>query len=89
MFDTPEQSVALLFLSSPPDPTRIIEPPQDLKILRGTTAQFICQAEYDRSLRREIEILWARDGEEAYLNYTQDARYECHTRGWHSVTVQR
>ncbi|XP_031422815.1 cell adhesion molecule L1-like a isoform X7 [Clupea harengus] len=57
------------------DPTRIIEPPQDLKILRGTTAQFICQAEYDRSLRREIEILWARDGEEAYLNYTQDARY--------------
>ncbi|XP_076133230.1 cell adhesion molecule L1-like a isoform X1 [Alosa pseudoharengus] len=57
------------------DPTRIVEPPQDLKILRGTMAQFICQADYDRSLRRELEILWARDGEETYLNSTEDARF--------------
>lgn len=57
------------------DPTQIIEPPQDLKILRGTMAQFICQADYDSSLRKEFEILWAQGGEETYLNSTEDARY--------------
>ncbi|XP_063064100.1 neural cell adhesion molecule L1-like protein isoform X2 [Engraulis encrasicolus] len=55
--------------------TQITEPPQDQKILRGTTAQFMCRPRYDRSLRRELEILWVRNGDEAYLNATEDARY--------------
>lgn len=85
---TPENplfSTSLLF-SSCPDPTQIIEPPQDLKILRGTMAQFICQADYDSSLRKEFEILWARGGEETYLNSTEDARYECHPN-WQWATT--
>ncbi|KAL2104146.1 hypothetical protein ACEWY4_001014 [Coilia grayii] len=57
------------------EPTQITEPPQDLKILRGTTAQFMCRPQYDRSLRRELEILWVRDGGKAQLNYTEDVRY--------------
>ncbi|XP_038863351.1 neural cell adhesion molecule L1-like protein [Salvelinus namaycush] len=46
------------------DPTQIVEPPQDLHILSGTTAQLTCQAEYDISLRNEFQIVWSKDGEE-------------------------
>uniref|UniRef100_A0A8C9S0S4 Neural cell adhesion molecule L1-like protein n=1 Tax=Scleropages formosus TaxID=113540 RepID=A0A8C9S0S4_SCLFO len=41
-----------------------VEPPQDLRVLRGTTAQLTCQAEYDRSLRGSFGILWEKDGAE-------------------------
>uniref|UniRef100_A0A4W4F3B0 Neural cell adhesion molecule L1-like protein n=1 Tax=Electrophorus electricus TaxID=8005 RepID=A0A4W4F3B0_ELEEL len=57
------------------DPTRITTPPQDLKIKRGSTAELVCQAEYDQSLSRELEILWQKDGREIYFNYTDDSGY--------------
>ncbi|KAK1801650.1 hypothetical protein P4O66_022294, partial [Electrophorus voltai] len=57
------------------DPTRITTPPQDLKIKRGSTAELVCQAEYDQSLSGELEILWQKDGREIYFNYTDDSGY--------------
>uniref|UniRef100_A0A8B9HER9 Cell adhesion molecule L1-like b n=1 Tax=Astyanax mexicanus TaxID=7994 RepID=A0A8B9HER9_ASTMX len=43
-------------------PTRIVDPPQDLRILVGTTAQFSCQAELDPSFSEDYEIIWEKDG---------------------------
>ncbi|KAG9353312.1 hypothetical protein JZ751_017889 [Albula glossodonta] len=47
----------------------------DLSILRGTTAQFNCQAEYDRSFRGDLEILWQKDGEELAFNQTESTGF--------------
>uniref|UniRef100_A0A8B9J9D2 Cell adhesion molecule L1-like b n=1 Tax=Astyanax mexicanus TaxID=7994 RepID=A0A8B9J9D2_ASTMX len=44
-------------------PTRIVDPPQDLRILVGTTAQFSCQAELDPSFSEDYEIIWEKDGD--------------------------
>uniref|UniRef100_A0A8D0C8I5 Neural cell adhesion molecule L1-like protein n=1 Tax=Scleropages formosus TaxID=113540 RepID=A0A8D0C8I5_SCLFO len=52
-----------------------VEPPQDLRVLRGTTAQLTCQAEYDRSLRGSFGILWEKDGAELVLNLTESTGY--------------
>ncbi|KAI1890977.1 hypothetical protein AGOR_G00159130 [Albula goreensis] len=57
------------------DPTRIVDPPQDLRILRGTTAQFTCQAEYDKSFRGDLQILWQKDGEELAFNQTESTGF--------------
>ncbi|KAJ8361263.1 hypothetical protein SKAU_G00177880 [Synaphobranchus kaupii] len=55
------------------DPTRIVDAPQDLRILRGTTAQFTCQAEYDKSFRGDLEMLWEKDDMELDFNHTENA----------------
>ncbi|XP_023649766.1 neural cell adhesion molecule L1-like protein isoform X3 [Paramormyrops kingsleyae] len=57
------------------DPTRIVDPPQDLRILRGTTAQFTCQADYDKSLRGDLEISWEKDDMELDFNLTESMGY--------------
>ncbi|XP_034552307.1 neural cell adhesion molecule L1-like protein isoform X2 [Notolabrus celidotus] len=46
------------------DPTRIINPPQDVEIISGTTAQLMCQAEYDKSLQGTFEVVWKKNEEE-------------------------
>uniref|UniRef100_A0A665THS0 Neural cell adhesion molecule L1-like protein n=1 Tax=Echeneis naucrates TaxID=173247 RepID=A0A665THS0_ECHNA len=46
------------------DPTKIVHPPQDAQIISGTTAQLMCQAEYDKSLRSTFEVVWRKDQEE-------------------------
>uniref|UniRef100_A0A6Q2WUQ0 Cell adhesion molecule L1-like b n=1 Tax=Esox lucius TaxID=8010 RepID=A0A6Q2WUQ0_ESOLU len=46
------------------DATKIVEQPQDQQIIRGTTAQLPCQAEYDTSLRKDFEIVWSKDENE-------------------------
>lgn len=56
------------------DPTRIVEPPEDLRILKGTTAQFSCLAEYDKSFSSDFEILWEKDDKEIAVNYTENSR---------------
>ncbi|XP_067448015.1 neural cell adhesion molecule L1-like protein isoform X2 [Thunnus thynnus] len=56
------------------DPTKIIEPPQDVQIISGTTAQLMCQAEYDKSLQGTFEVLWRKDGEEIPLSF-ENSRY--------------
>ncbi|XP_041639823.1 neural cell adhesion molecule L1-like protein isoform X3 [Cheilinus undulatus] len=55
------------------DPTRIVVPPEDLKILIGTTAQLSCLAEYDKSFSNDFELLWEKDDVEIALNYTESS----------------
>ncbi|XP_049335405.1 neural cell adhesion molecule L1-like protein isoform X4 [Astyanax mexicanus] len=54
-------------------PTRIVDPPQDLRILVGTTAQFSCQAELDPSFSEDYEIIWEKDG--VALNDSESTGY--------------
>lgn len=56
------------------DPTRILEPPEDLRILKGTTARFSCLAEYDMSFSNDFEILWEKDDKEIAFNDTENSR---------------
>ncbi|XP_035244740.1 neural cell adhesion molecule L1-like protein isoform X4 [Anguilla anguilla] len=57
------------------DPTRIVDPPQDLRILKGSTAQFTCQAEYDKSFQSDLEMLWEKDDVELVFNHTENAGF--------------
>ncbi|XP_041945854.1 neural cell adhesion molecule L1-like protein isoform X3 [Alosa sapidissima] len=57
------------------DPTRIQDPPLDLRILIGTTAQFACQAEFDPSFNHVMEIFWLKDGMLIAFNDTEDMGY--------------
>ncbi|XP_049921685.1 neural cell adhesion molecule L1-like protein isoform X3 [Epinephelus moara] len=57
------------------DPTKIVFPPQDMQIVSGTTAQLMCQAEYDKSLRGSFEVVWRKDGEEIPLSFEGNSRY--------------
>ncbi|XP_078110865.1 cell adhesion molecule L1-like a isoform X2 [Sander vitreus] len=57
------------------DPTKIVIPPQDVQIISGTTAQLMCQAEYDKSLRGAFEVVWRKDGEEIPLSFEENSRY--------------
>lgn len=57
------------------DPTKIVFPPQDVQIVRGTTAQLMCQAEYDKSLRGTFEVVWRKDDEEIPLSFEGNSRY--------------
>lgn len=56
------------------DPTRIVEPPEDSRILKATTAQFSCLAEFDKSFSNDFEILWEKDGAEIAANVTENPR---------------
>ncbi|XP_068453797.1 cell adhesion molecule L1-like a isoform X3 [Clinocottus analis] len=57
------------------DPTKIEYPPQDVQIISGTTAQLMCQAEFDESLRGTFELVWRKDGEEIPLVPEENSRY--------------
>lgn len=57
------------------DPTIIVNPPQDVQIISGTTAQLMCQAEYDKSLQGTFEVVWRKDGEEFPLFFEENSRY--------------
>lgn len=63
----------LLFFSSL-DPTKIVEPPQDVQIFSGTTAQLTCRAEYDTSMNESFEVVWKKDGEEISLSSEENSR---------------
>lgn len=70
-----EGSSAINVMLSVKDPTRIVESPEDSRILKGTTAQFSCLAEYDKSFSNDFEILWEKDDKEIAVNYTENSRY--------------
>ncbi|XP_059396389.1 neural cell adhesion molecule L1-like protein [Carassius carassius] len=53
------------------DSTRIVEPPQDTKVKRGSMAKLECQVECDPTLRRELEILWMKDGMNILSNFSE------------------
>ncbi|XP_065135849.2 neural cell adhesion molecule L1-like protein isoform X3 [Paramisgurnus dabryanus] len=68
-----EGKVAISSTLEVKDPTTIVDPPQDLRVLAGTTIQFSCQAEFDSSFSSDFEILWEKDG--VALNSSEDTRY--------------
>lgn len=53
------------------DSTRIVEAPQDMKVTRGSMAELECQVECDPTLRRELEILWLKDGINIFSNFSE------------------
>uniref|UniRef100_A0A9J7YAY5 Neural cell adhesion molecule L1-like protein n=1 Tax=Cyprinus carpio carpio TaxID=630221 RepID=A0A9J7YAY5_CYPCA len=53
------------------DSTRIVKPPQDMKVKRGSIAELECQVECDPTLRRELEILWMKDGMNILSNFSE------------------
>uniref|UniRef100_A0A672NUE6 Neural cell adhesion molecule L1-like protein n=1 Tax=Sinocyclocheilus grahami TaxID=75366 RepID=A0A672NUE6_SINGR len=57
-----EGKVAIAATLEVKDPTRIVDPPRDLRVLAGTTLQFSCQADFDPSIGDDFEILWEKDG---------------------------
>ncbi|XP_027144719.1 cell adhesion molecule L1-like a isoform X2 [Larimichthys crocea] len=57
------------------DPTEIVDPPQDAQIISGTTAQFVCQAAYDKSLKGSFEVIWRKDGQEISLSFEENSKY--------------
>ncbi|XP_027000960.1 cell adhesion molecule L1-like a isoform X2 [Tachysurus fulvidraco] len=57
------------------DPTKIVTPPQDIKIKRGTLAELLCEVQYDQSFTDELEIVWQKDGKEINSNYTEVSRF--------------
>ncbi|XP_051961372.1 neural cell adhesion molecule L1-like protein isoform X2 [Xyrauchen texanus] len=57
------------------DSTRIVKPPQDIKVRRGSMTELECLVECDPTLRRELEILWLKDGIDILSNYTEDSGY--------------
>ncbi|XP_038155797.1 neural cell adhesion molecule L1-like protein isoform X5 [Cyprinodon tularosa] len=76
---------AMLYIK---DPTRIVLAPEDLQILKGTTARLSCLAEYDKSFSNDFELLWEKDNTEIALNYTEDSsRYILEDSNLHIVNV--
>ncbi|XP_072552280.1 cell adhesion molecule L1-like a isoform X3 [Salminus brasiliensis] len=57
------------------EPTRIVVPPQDMEVRRGSTAGIECQATFDQSLRGELEVFWQKNGEDMYSNLTDDSGF--------------
>lgn len=45
-----------------------------MQIISGTSAQLMCQAEYDESLQDTFEVLWRKDGEEILLPSEENSR---------------
>ncbi|XP_041702241.1 neural cell adhesion molecule L1-like protein isoform X3 [Coregonus clupeaformis] len=83
-----EGKSAITALLDVKDPTQIVEPPQNLLILSGTTAQLTCQAEYDISLRKEFQIVWSKDGEQI-PPFTEQSRYFLDNGMLHIINVNQ
>lgn len=64
------------FFSHLADPTRIVTPPEDQRVLIGTAAQLSCIADYDKSFGDDFELLWEKDDVEIALNYTENSRWD-------------
>lgn len=56
------------------DPTRIVSGPTDAEVVSGTTAQLICQAEYDKSLQDSFELVWRKGGDDIPLSAEENSR---------------
>ncbi|XP_070696002.1 cell adhesion molecule L1-like a isoform X2 [Pempheris klunzingeri] len=57
------------------DSTKIVDPPRDMQIISGTTAQLMCRAEYDKGLQGTFEVVWRKDEEEIPLSFEENSRY--------------
>lgn len=56
------------------DPTRIVSGPTDAEVVSGTTAQLVCQAEYDKSLQDSFALVWRKDGADIPLSAEENSR---------------
>uniref|UniRef100_A0A1A7WPT0 Neural cell adhesion molecule L1-like protein n=1 Tax=Iconisemion striatum TaxID=60296 RepID=A0A1A7WPT0_9TELE len=69
------------------DATRITLAPEDQQILKGSTAQLSCLAEYDESFSNDFELLWEKDDTEIAFNDTVNLRYFVEDSILHIVNV--
>ncbi|KAI5628779.1 neural cell adhesion molecule L1-like protein isoform X2, partial [Silurus asotus] len=68
------------------DPTKIVIPPQDMNIKRGSMAKLQCKAQYDQSFTDELKIVWQKDGKEIDSN-NEDSRYSTDEGILHIINV--
>ncbi|KAM9483353.1 neural cell adhesion molecule L1-like protein isoform 2-T4 [Clarias gariepinus] len=66
-------------------PTKIVNFPQDQRVLVGTTVQLSCQAEVDPSFINEYEVIWEKDS--IPLNDSQSTGYFIDGGTLHIVNV--
>ncbi|XP_061759846.1 neural cell adhesion molecule L1-like protein isoform X2 [Nerophis ophidion] len=57
------------------EPTQIVNGPQDMQVISGTTAHLTCQAQYDESLKDSFQTVWIKDGEKIQLSLEEPSRY--------------
>ncbi|XP_053339344.1 cell adhesion molecule L1-like a [Clarias gariepinus] len=57
------------------EPIKIVTPPQDMKIKRGSMAELLCKTKYNQSLTDELKIFWQKDGKKIYSNHNEDLRF--------------
>ncbi|KAK6480651.1 neural cell adhesion molecule L1-like protein [Huso huso] len=57
------------------DATQIVEPPENIKVLRGSTAQFTCGAKYDSAFANDFQVSWNKDNEEITFIHTDNSRF--------------
>uniref|UniRef100_A0A7N9AZB9 Neural cell adhesion molecule L1-like protein n=1 Tax=Mastacembelus armatus TaxID=205130 RepID=A0A7N9AZB9_9TELE len=48
---------------------------KDVQIISGTTAQLMCQTEYDKSLQSTFKVVWTKDGKEIPFSLEKNSRY--------------
>ncbi|XP_051906770.1 neural cell adhesion molecule L1-like protein isoform X5 [Hippocampus zosterae] len=73
--DNSEGKSSIMAVLAVKDPTHIINGPQDMQVISGTTAQLMCQAEYDKSLADSFQVVWIKDGEEMTFPTEEPSRY--------------
>lgn len=56
------------------DPTSIVGPPQNTRVVSGTTAQLVCKYKYDKSLQDSFELLWTKNDEKIPLSAQKNSR---------------
>ncbi|XP_061832471.1 neural cell adhesion molecule L1-like protein [Nerophis lumbriciformis] len=57
------------------EPTQIVNGPQDMQVISGTTAHLTCQAQYDESLKDSFQTVWIKDGEKIQFSLEEPSRY--------------
>ncbi|XP_019743580.1 neural cell adhesion molecule L1-like protein isoform X1 [Hippocampus comes] len=73
--DNSEGKSSIMAVLAVKDPTHIAFGPQDMQVISGTTAQLMCQAEYDKSLADSFQVVWIKDGEEMTFPTEEHSRY--------------
>ncbi|XP_049611369.1 cell adhesion molecule L1-like a isoform X6 [Syngnathus scovelli] len=73
--DNSEGKTSITAVLAVKDPTHIVNGPQDMQVISGTTAQLTCQANYDKSLEDSFQLSWIKDGENMTFSIEEDSRY--------------
>ncbi|XP_037126244.1 neural cell adhesion molecule L1-like protein isoform X8 [Syngnathus acus] len=73
--DNSEGKTSITAVLAVKDPTHIVNGPQDMQVISGTTAQLTCQANYDKGLEDSFQLSWIKDGEKMTFSIEEDSRY--------------